>query len=152
MRKIFVLIILCFSIIVGAEAQTLQASKSSVSASLDSLVHLANGMIAMQRAQTLLNSTYKLYKTQNMYNFLKLNTSTGQIAQIQWSNKSSNEGTVDYINTLDLTSAGGEVPGRFELYPTDNIYTFLLLDTWTGSTWHVQWGMKSQERGIIKMY
>lgn len=102
-------------------------------------------------ANTQLNGRFKLYSTQNMYNYLKLNTATGQITQIQWSMKSENEGTVDYINMDDLTDGGG-VPGRFELYPTQNIYTFLLVDTWNGHTWHVQWSMDNGKRGIIRMY
>ena len=30
------------------------------------------------------NSVYELYSTQNMYNFLKLNTSDGRITQVQY--------------------------------------------------------------------
>jgi hypothetical protein len=30
--------------------------------------------------------------------------------------------------------------GRFTLYPTKNIHTFILLDQETGDAWHVQWG------------
>jgi len=30
-------------------------------------------------------------------------------------------------------------PGRYELYPTKNMYTFILLDTEEGYTYQVQW-------------
>ena len=98
-----------------------------------------------------LNGRYKLYKTENIYTFLKLNTANGILSQIQWST-SDNEGTVDFLNTEDLTDSGAAVPGRFELYPTQNMYAFLLIDTWNGHTWHVQWNINSSNRGIWRIY
>ena len=39
---------------------------------------------------------------------------------------------------------------RFKLYPTQNIYTFLLLDTINGRTWQVQWSLDNKAvRGIV---
>ena len=37
----------------------------------------------------------------------------------------------------------------YELYPTQNIYNFLLLDTLTGRVWQVQWSSNDANRGII---
>jgi hypothetical protein len=37
-------------------------------------------------------------------------------------------------------------PGRFTLYLTSNIFTFMLLDQKNGYTWQVQWGLKPEER------
>ena len=37
---------------------------------------------------------YKMYKTENIYNLLKLDTAIGQIDQVQWSLKESEEMTV----------------------------------------------------------
>ena len=42
------------------------------------------------------------------------------------------------LNLKPLVSGGKA--GRFTLYPTTNIYTFVLLDQETGDAWHVQWG------------
>ena len=92
---------------------------------------------------------YKLYKTENMYTFLKLNTATGEIDQIQWSLDSNNEGSVP-INTEDLSFIL-KINGNFELFPTNNMYQFLLLDKSLGKVWHVQWGMKSTERWIRRI-
>ena len=39
----------------------------------------------------------------------------------------------------------GEYPGRFELYPTKNVYNFIMLDTATGSTWQVQWSQDNNQ-------
>ena len=41
---------------------------------------------------------------------------------------------------------------RYKLYPTQNMYTFLLVDKTTGRIWHVQWGLESSKRGIWKIY
>ena len=93
---------------------------------------------------------YKLYKTENIYTFLRLNTATGQIDQVQWSLDSGKEVIVP-INMQDLSSAL-KTNGIFELYPTKNMYQFLLLDKNLGKVWHVQWGMKSTERWIRQIY
>jgi hypothetical protein len=55
---------------------------------------------------------------------------------VQWGEK-------DYRFTEPLSTrakASSGKPGRFTLYPTNNIYTFMLLDQETGDVWHVQWG------------
>ncbi len=38
---------------------------------------------------------------------------------------------------------------RFALYPTQNIYTFILLDQVDGRTWQVQWSIDTYSRGVI---
>ena len=86
-----------------------------------------------------------------MYNFLLLDTKTGQIEQIQWSMKSENE-IHSTINNVDLTYGQGYGSRSFELIPTQNMYTFLLVDKTTGRIWHVQWGLESSKRGIWKIY
>ncbi len=87
------------------------------------------------------DAPYRLFRTRNIYTFLKLDTRTGQVWQVQW-------GDVGYrwivpINEKPLKSR--RAPGRFTLYPTQNIYTFLLVDQEDGTTWQVQWG-KDKER------
>lgn len=93
---------------------------------------------------------YKLYKTENIYNLLKLDTATGQIEQLQWSFNDDKEGTMT-INSKDL-SLISDLPGTFELYPTNNLYQFILLDKLFGRTWHVQWGMSSSKRWIKRIH
>ncbi len=79
---------------------------------------------------------YRLFSTRNTYTFLKLDTRDGRIWQVQWGDKSHR--FTDVLSQKALAS-GGE-PGRFTLYPTKNIFTFILLDQKTGDAWHVQWG------------
>lgn len=98
---------------------------------------------------------YKMYKTENMYVFLKLNTSTGQIELVQWSLDYEKEFSI-WLNSTDLSTYSDHSPyskiGRFELYPTNNIYQFILLDTTDGRTWHVQWGTESKKQWIRRIY
>ena len=90
------------------------------------------------------NVPYRLFSTKNIYTFLKLDTREGQLWQVQWGDKDHR--FTDVINSKALVS-GGRV-GRFSLYPTNNIYTFILLDQDTGDAWQVQWG-KPEDRFIV---
>lgn len=52
---------------------------------------------------------------------------------------------------LPYNDENGGYAGRFELYKTQNMYNFILLDTETGSTWQVQWG-NADERQVIRIW
>lgn len=93
---------------------------------------------------------YKIYQTENIYVLLKLDTMTGIIKLLQWSLDKSKEFET-YLNYEELISGSTKENGRFELYPTKNMYQFILLDTFLGSTWHVQWGVKENERWIRRI-
>ncbi len=99
---------------------------------------------------------YKLYPTDNIYNFLKLDTSTGFIWVVQWSLESESRfSSVLNPNVLvdrDEFKNYDELPaGRFELYPTQNTYTFLLQDVRDGRNWQVQWSLDPDEWFIIEI-
>lgn len=91
---------------------------------------------------------YKLIPTQNMWTFIKLDTRNGQLWQVQFDVKGSNRFTSDLSSQL-LVAKDDEVNGRFHLYPTQNVYTFILLDQIDGRTWQVQWAIDYAERGIV---
>ncbi len=93
---------------------------------------------------------YKLYKTTNMWTFLKLDTATGKISQIQYTVGEGDKMQVT-LSDEDLTLGENE-NGRFELYPTENMYNFLLLDKKTGSVVQVQWSQDAEYRGIVHRY
>lgn len=80
--------------------------------------------------------SYRLFATTNLYTFLEVDTRDGRLWQVQWGDKEHRFRSV--LNPTALVVGGA--PGRFTLYPTRNIHTFLLLDQETGDTWHVQWG------------
>src|ERR1039457_1127510 len=85
---------------------------------------------------------YRLFATRNMYNFIKLNTRNGQMWQVQWST-----GDNTFQVPLSLTSrvsSEEEKNGRFFLYPTTNIYNFILLDQIDGRVWQVQWSIEEK--------
>ena len=94
---------------------------------------------------------YKLYPTHNTYNFLRLDTATGLIWTVQWNTSYKNR-FASYVNEkrLDLFSEQERI-GRFELQKTENIWTFLLIDTIEGSVWQVQWGLDKKDNMILKI-
>ena len=147
MKKIILLLILVVSL--SASGQTTNTEKSL--SQNDSLTWAGTKWLEQIELNLSLKERYKLYPTQNMYNFLLLDTKTGQIEQIQWSMKSENE-IHSTINNVDLTYGQGYGSRSFELIPTQNMYTFLLVDKTTGRIWHVQWGLGSSKRGIWKIY
>lgn len=94
---------------------------------------------------SLTTNNFLLYPTTNIYTFLKLDTRNGKIWQVQYS-MDENEFEV-ILSNKELVSDGK--PGQFVLYPTTNNWTFILLDTVNGDTWHVQWSQDPDKRMII---
>jgi hypothetical protein len=90
------------------------------------------------------DASFRLFNTRNIYTLLKLDTRDGRIWQVQWGDRDHR--FVEPLN-LDSLATGGEA-GRFTLYATTNIFTFILLDQETGEAWHVQWG-KAKERFVL---
>lgn len=107
----------------------------------DSIKHVND---SLRQLQVLDINRYKLYPTQNKWTFLELDTQTGRIWQVQYSVEGpeyrfkSNLYIWPLIKDNDL-----QVSGRFELYPTQNIYTFVLLDKISGRAWQVQWSTEN---------
>lgn len=103
--------------------------------------------------KTIMNDcpAYELYRTDNMWTFLKLETSTGKIWQVQYAVGDGDAFQV-VLNDISLAFDGMETAGRFKLHPTDNIYNVLLLDTHTGSVWQAQWSQNPDNRGVIPIY
>jgi hypothetical protein len=94
------------------------------------------------------DAPFRLFRTRNVFNFLKLDTRTGQVWQLQWSTK-ADERFVNAINLKPL--ADGKKAGRFTLYPSSNIFTFILLDQEDGRQWQVQWSTERNERFIVEI-
>lgn len=88
-----------------------------------------------------IGQTYKMYQTRNYHNQLRLNTKTGEVKQIQ-----------DDGQSWKLCSAReilGNKDGRFCLYEASNMWTFILLDTYTGKTWQVQYSVDGEEYMMV---
>lgn len=93
---------------------------------------------------------YRLFSTRNMYTFIKLNTRNGQMWQVQWSTESQYRFET-ILSDIPRINKEEEKNGRFFLYPTTNIYNFILLDQIDGRVWQVQWG-KEKQRMVIRIY
>ena len=93
-------------------------------------------------------SRYELYPTQNIWTFLKLDTRTGRIWQVQYSLESGKQGEW-ILNDQSLKQNSEGKNGRFQLYPTSNIFNFILLDHSNGKTYQVQWSQKEELRMVV---
>ena len=139
--------VVCFVMTMACVQGQEEAVKDS--ADRDSILNLIYERLGQIRENVEPVERYKMYETENIYNLLKLDTRTGEIEQIQWSLDRDKEFSVT-INDVDLSWYARN--GTFELYPTKNMYQFILLDKFTGRTWHVQWGLKQTERWIRRIY
>lgn len=95
---------------------------------------------------------YKIYPTRNTYNFIKLDTRNGYITAIQWNIEDDKR--FEWLISYDdlVPDHEDKINGRFEIYPTDNIYNFLLLDKINGNTWQVQWSFEPKENLVIRIW
>ena len=95
---------------------------------------------------------YKLYETDNTFIFIKLDTATGRVWLVQYGIGDTEAMTAVIDNTSLLFSFEDIQAGRFELYPTKNIYNFILLDTKWGNTYQVQWHIDAEKRMRVPIY
>ncbi|THF53530.1 hypothetical protein E6C50_01900 [Flavobacterium supellecticarium] len=102
---------------------------------------------ATQNISTDSNVEYRLFSTKNMNIFIKLNTKNGQMWLVQWSTK-GNESEVA-LSLVSRVPKEEEKNGRFFLYPTTNIYNFILLDQIDGRVWQVQWSVEPKDRMVV---
>ncbi|OYU84047.1 MAG: hypothetical protein CFE24_08415 [Flavobacterium sp. BFFFF2] len=92
---------------------------------------------------------YRLFSTRNKWTYIKLNTRNGQMWQVQYSLEENNR--EDSLCLIALVSKEEEKNGRFFLYPTQNIYNFILLDQIDGRVWQVQWSIEEKSRMVIRI-
>jgi hypothetical protein len=131
-KKIFTLAYVLFATVSYSQAQTEPTS-------------------LVQQKHVSENANYQLFQTKNYWTFIKLDTRNGKMWQVQFSvNDQKNTGEVA-LNSIPLVSEEKEVKGRFTLYPTENIYNFLLLDQIDGTVVQVQWSMEGNKRGIVSV-
>lgn len=93
---------------------------------------------------------YRLFATRNMYTFIKLNTRNGQMWQVQWGTESKYQ-FESILSDVSRVEKAQERNGRFFLYPTKNIYNFILLDQIDGRAWQVQWSLETNERMVSRI-
>lgn len=98
------------------------------------------------------NDIYQLFPTQNYWTFLKLDTRNGKLWQVHFSINEVGERGELVINDSPLVSKEEESNGRFTLYPTENIYNFLLLDQISGLVFQVQWSREEENRWVLPIF
>lgn len=156
MKKICLIFISFIAVVLNANGQTLDpvkvAAKPLTDIQRDSLLTNIgqNVRIIANEASDLKHEVgrYKVYRTTNIYNSLKLDTASGRITALQIginNDKSRFEYTV--CNAIE-DDPKWRIIGRYELYPTGNNFNFILIDTILGQAYQVQWSTKNEECGI----
>ena len=155
MKKLFILFaILSLGVVCLAQTDSANTRVDSIKPpTIDERLSNIEQRLEILDIDLSLKNRFKRYQTENIYNLLKLDTKTGRIWQVQWSLDRSNEGTL-IINDEDLTTWLSDYGSNsFELYPTKNMYQFILIDKTDGRMWHVQWGTGGDgQRWIRRIY
>src|SRR5205809_3275015 len=89
---------------------------------IHSLAQVENKQPDNSNVQIRNSALFRLFPTQNMWTFIKLNTRNGQMFQVQFNMKSESR-FVTNLSLESLVSKEKEVNDRFILYSTQNIYT-----------------------------
>jgi len=112
----------------------------------------ATSEVPFQNISTDSAVTYRLFSTRNMYTFIKLDTRNGGMWQVQWNTKGREYRFESILSGISRVDETDEKNGRFFLYPTTNIYNFILLDQLDGRVWQVQWSMDVNDRMVLPIY
>jgi hypothetical protein len=100
-----------------------------------------------------LDVPFRLFRTENMWNQLLLDTRTGELWQVSFTVSDDSVRSKIPLNLTPLASGKNAVIGRFTLYPTDNIWNFLLLDQIDGRVWQCQFSVSSGNvRGCVPIF
>lgn len=91
---------------------------------------------------------FRLFPTRNNWNYMKLDTRTGQIWMVQFSVEKFLECFTWVLDDTKIEEAVPENIGRFTLYPTSNRFNYILLDQFDGRTWQVQYSMDDEEKNF----
>jgi len=94
---------------------------------------------------------YQLFPTTNIWTQLLLDTATGRVWQVQFSVGADGSTGKWAINESSLLPQDATPKnGRFTLHPTQNMFTFLLLDRQDSRIWQLQWSVDPAKRGIVR--
>ena len=136
MKKVVLFLMLLASISVNAQTtkptSNVKGTKyeqkvDSLLSQIYTLIMINNQLLEHIDIDLSLKNRYKLYPTDNLYTLLELDSKIGRTKQVQWSLDSDSEGTFT-INNDDLSYGMGYGSDSFELYPTKNMYQFILID------------------------
>lgn len=97
------------------------------------------------------DAKFLLFPTKNMFIFLKLDTSTGELWMVQYSTTGTQMEVIFPSLYYPLVSSTEQSNGRFFLYPTQNMYNFLLIDQIDGRVWQAQWSTELENVGLLRI-
>ena len=93
---------------------------------------------------------FELHRTQNMWNFILLDSYTGRTWQLQYSTESLDNIMIVPIFDENLITSSKKLSSRFKLHETQNMWTFILLDSYTGRLWQLQYTVEQDSmRGLL---
>lgn len=93
---------------------------------------------------------FELHRTQNMWNFILLDSYTGKTWQLQYSIENVDNIGIVPIFDENLITSSEKLSNRFKLYETQNIWNFILLDSYTGRLWQLQYTVEEDSiRGLF---
>ena len=98
------------------------------------------------------DAKFLLFPTKNIHIFLKLNTRTGEVYMVQYSTDDKEVEVKIHSYYYPLVRKEEQSNGRFYLYPTTNIFNFLLMDQIDGRVWQVQWDFEEKNRLLKRIY
>lgn len=91
---------------------------------------------------------FKMIATENIYILLKWNTRTGEVWMTQYA-LSDTDAIEHKIPSIINVASENSWNGRFELYPTKNMFNFIMVDTYFGNTYQVQWNSKDENCFVV---
>ena len=85
-----------------------------------------------------LDVPFRVFRTENIWNQILLDTRTGQIWQLAYTIDQDGLRARLPINSTPHAFGKDASVGRFTLYQTDNMWNFILLDQFDGRSWQCQ--------------
>ena len=129
-----ILLILCLFLCFTTKAQSLESKD----------------LLRFGNYQSPTPAKFRLYPTSNRFTYLRLNTTNGFIDIVQYSTTNAEDRMIYPLSIspplMSLFNNG--TLDRYTIYPTQNVYNFLLLDQVEGNTYQVQWSQDSTMRGV----
>lgn len=93
---------------------------------------------------------FELHGTQNIWNFILLDSYTGRTWQLQYSIENIDNIGIVPIFDEELITPSKKLYSRFKLHETQNMWNFILLDSYTGRLWQLQYTVdKDSIRGLF---
>ena len=86
---------------------------------------------------------YKMIQTENIHILLKWNTRTGEVWMTQYALKDT-DALEHKIEPCFFIDSNNSWNGRFELYSTKNMFNYIMVDTYYGNTYQVQWNTDNE--------